>query len=478
MKVLAAFLVHTLVNFIIGLMVAKYLGPDQFGRFALAMAISMVAQTLCFEWIRQAAIRFYSLKASQEQPQLRATLDMSFAILSACAAAAAIAFILAGWNFSLSNELVALAFVAAITNGLFDYKTALVRARFQDGLYGKIVIIKNILAFFLTVGGAFFFQSAAMTVAGMCVSMASAVIFMRGALSDPQARPSLAERALAFDHARYALPIITANVLYLAIPLTNRAIISSHYGFAENGQFSLAFDIGSRLIAAVGSALDVLLFQIAVRADEMHGREKAREQVAANMATIFAILVPSAVGLWLILPSLEHLIVPGEFRGPFAHYLTLLLPGLLAFGVMNFAINAFFQIRKSTLPLIGAALCACLVNAGLIFAIASTKDATRFAIAQSGAFVAAFATLAIFAAASGARWPRARDLLLTIIATAIMAAALYPMRQWPPGVFTLAAQIVAGATIFGGLVAVFDIAILRSNIMNAWRGRRGDAPGH
>lgn len=473
MRVLAAFLFNTLINFIIGLMVAKFLGPEQFGRFALAMAISMVVQTLAFEWLRQAAIRFYSVKSAQERPELRATLDMSFAAISVILSAASAVLILSGFTFSLSQELIALGFAAAIANGLFDYHTALVRARFQDALYGKLVVTKNILALVLTIGGAFYFRSAAMTLAGVCVSMASSVIFARQALSDANARPSLAQKFLAFEYARYSMPIVAANVLYLSIPLTNRAFISSHYGFAETGQFSLAYDIGTRLIAAIGSAMDVLLFQIAVRADELHGREKAREQVAANMATIFAILLPAAAGLWLILPSLEFLIVPSEFRGPFAHYLTLLLPGLFAFGVMNFAINAFFQISKATLPLIGAAIMACLTNAALIWLAPVAQDASRFALAQTGAFFAALFTLMLFAARGGASWPRLRDIALTIAATAAMCAALLPLRAWEPGVVTLIVQVAAGAFVYILAVAVFDIARLRSHIQAAWRNRHG-----
>ena len=42
MRVIAAILVNTLFNFVIGLLVAKFLGPDQFGRFALAAAVGMM----------------------------------------------------------------------------------------------------------------------------------------------------------------------------------------------------------------------------------------------------------------------------------------------------------------------------------------------------------------------------------------------------------------------------------------------------
>lgn len=461
MKVIAAFLVNTLFNFAIGLLVALFLGPEQFGRFALALAVGMVAQTVSFEWIRLAAIRFYSERSRLEQPELRATLDIAFAIISVVLAAASILFILAGLDLSLSHMLVALAFAAAIANGLFDYHTALVRARFHDNLYVQLVVSKNIAALILTVGGAFFFRSATMTLAGACISMASSVLLARRALHDDAARPKLASLSLAREYARYSVPIVAANVVYLSITLANRAMVTSQYGFAETGQFSLAYDIGTRLIAAVGSALDVLLFQLAVRADQTQGRAEAHEQVARNMAIVFAILTPAAVGLWLILPSLEALVVPPAFRGPFAHYLTLLLPGLLCFGFMNFAINAFFQIGKKTLPLIAAAVVAFGANFALVLALPKWENATHVALAQTGAFTIAFLLLAAFAMAGGAKWPRARDVFFTIVATLAMIAALWPSRSWTPGLATCAMQIAIGGAVYATFAYAFNIAGLR-----------------
>ena len=104
--------------------------------------------------------------------------------------------------------------------------------------------------------------------------------------------------------------------------------------------------------AAIGSALDVLLFQIAVRADDTHGRLEAKAQLARNMAVVLAIVAPACAGLWLTLPSVEQIIVPSEFRGPVAHYLGLIVPGLVGFALINYAINPIFQIAKRTAPLI------------------------------------------------------------------------------------------------------------------------------
>ena len=92
--------------------------------------------------------------------------------------------------------------------------------------------------------------------------------------------------------------------------------MASVYDFAETGQFALAYDLGMRAVMAFGSALDVLLFQIAVAAHEKHGEDRGLEQVASNMGVVFAFLLPACVGLWLVMPSVQALIVPGSFAAP------------------------------------------------------------------------------------------------------------------------------------------------------------------
>lgn len=472
MKVVIAFLINTLFNFVIGLLVAKFLGPEQFGRFALTLAVGLLLQTILFDWIRLAAVRFYSERARTAQPELRATLDAVFAMMATLGAGVAVCVMLSGIKLQLSNALIGLAATASITNGLFDYSTALVRARFHDGLYTRLMVIKNLLALALTTGGAYVFGSANLALVGVCLSVGGSVLMVRRSLADDEARPQLAQLALARDCLRYSLPIVSANALYLLIPLVNRSLVAARFGFGESGQFSLAFDLGARIVAALGSTLDVLLFQIAVRAEELHGAERAREQVGRNIAIILMVLAPACVGLWLVLPSLESVLVPQEFRGPFGRYLTLLLPGLFCFGMMSFSINPIFQIRKSTAPMIAAAVVACLVDGG--FAVFSPRgsDASSFAVAQAASLAAALATLIVFSMATKPKWPSLRDLATIGIGSAAMTFAVLPLRKHAPGVATFVEEGVIGAAIYAAIVIAFDTAGMRTLIVGLTAARK------
>ncbi len=462
MRVVLAFLLNVAFNFAVGLLVAKFLGPEEYGRFALALATAVAVQTAFLDWLRLGATRFYSERSRGEDPALRATLDVAFALITAGVAVGTTLLFMTGVTFPLSHGLIALALGAAVANGLFDFNTALVRSRFHDGLYMKLVVVKNLLALLLTGGGAFYFGSARMALIGGIVSLSGSVAVARAALSDPEAQVHLARFAVARWLLRYAAPIVASNLLYLCIPLANRALVAVLYGFSESGQFSLAFDIGTKAVQAIGSTLDVLLFQIAVAAHDRLGSEHAKRRVADNMAIVVALLLPACAGIWLVMPGIQSLIVPAQYRGPFEQLLTLMMPGLFCFALILYAVNPIFQISKRTAPLIGAALVGCAADAVLLAVLPRSADASSLAIAQSGAFAAALVALLAIASASKPAWPALRDLGATVLATAAMTGALLPFRAHAPSLAVLCLQVGTGVVVYAGLVVLFDIAALRS----------------
>ena len=147
---------------------------------------------------------------------------------------------------------------------------------------------------------------AKMTLIGTIVSLGGSVVTARAALHDPASNPISRGFPIARSLMAYSLPIVGANLLYLAIPLANRSILAILDGFSETGQFSLAYDFGTKAIQAIGSALDIVLFQIAVATHELHGPAQARRQIARNMTIVIAMVLPACTGLWLILPSIEN----------------------------------------------------------------------------------------------------------------------------------------------------------------------------
>ena len=467
MSVVFAFALNTVFNFGIALLVARHLGPAEYGRFALAAATSTFINTALFDWLRQATTRFYSERTRSERPQVRATLDLAFATITLGLGIVAILLTLSGVEIVLSGALLALAAAGGAAHAMFDFHAAIVRARFDDRTYLRMVAVKHGLGLLLTVGGAWWFHDARVALAGMCVSIAGSVLAARRALIDDNAAPALAQPALARVYLAYGAPLVLAGVIGQAAPLLVRTAIAQRYGFAEMGQYSLAYDIGIKLVAAVSSTLDVLLFQLAVRADELQGRAEAKAQIARNLAIVAAVTGATCVGFWLTLPSFEALLAPQSYHGHFSRYIVALLPGFFAFGVAQYGIIPIFQIAQRTAPAVAGSLVS-LGVAALAVAFAG-GGGERLAQAQSVGVGLGLATLLVFAAAQKPTWPPARDLLAGLVGVGAMAACVAPLRGMAPGAATMALQICAGALVCVPVLLAFDVGSVRGAIARKLR---------
>ena len=140
MWMMLVFTVNSLLNFVVSLLVAKFLGPAEYGRFVLALSASVVIQLLLFDWLRFAATRFYSERDRLQRPNVRATLDAAFGWIAFAASLAAFGVYASGLDLPLSPDLAGLAIGVSISNGLFDFACALLRARFLDKSYGLLVV--------------------------------------------------------------------------------------------------------------------------------------------------------------------------------------------------------------------------------------------------------------------------------------------------------------------------------------------------
>jgi len=471
MWMMLSFLLNSLLNFAVSLLVAKFLGPEEYGRYGVALSLAVVVQTLLFDWLRLSATRFYGQRDHEQHPEVRATLDTSFALVAALVLCAAAII----WRFdvvrSLAPGLAALAIVYAAACALSEYAAALLRARFLDRGYAFLVLSKNALYFLLAVGGAALFHSAPVVLVGMMAAMAVSLLLSGRELIAPGAAPGKAQASLALRYFVYGTPIVLANVLYQTVPLTDRWMVSNALGFAEAGQMSLAFEVGIRIVGALGSALDVILFQLAVLAEKTDGEDRARAQVSRNMGIVAAIALPAVAGVYAILPSFEALLAPHDFQGPFGRYFTLQIPALLAFALINYALNPAFQIAHRLAPLIIAALAACVANFLAILFLAPSTDATKFALAQSISSMTGFVVLMALLLGSTKVRPRIVDIVGALVGCAALLVATAPLRAMAPGLVVMLAQIVVGAGAYAAIAYAFDVADLRSAVVPALRRR-------
>ena len=463
MIVILLFGLNAALSFALSLVLAALLGPPGFGVYALALASASFINAALFEWLRLATTRFTSGRAGREDAAVPATLRRAYAATSlALAGSTLLALGVAqrgGRDLGVSASLIVATALAGLALGWFDRGTALARARFRDGAYAILVGTRGVAAFALATAAAFLLGDPAAALAASALAAAMALgLARRGPTAAPaDGRPSA---ALLRRFARYAWPLVAAGAVYQLLPVLNRAVLASRSGLAEAGYFSLASEIGLRLFQNLGAALDLALFQLAVRAEELHGPVAAERQAARNLGIVVAVVTPAAAGLVAVLPSFEAVFVPAAFSGQVVPAMTLLVPAFACFAIAQFGLSPLFQLRGRTAPAVAASLVALALDTALVFGWPG-MGSREAAAAQLVAVAAALATLTGLAVVQGGRLPW-RDIAGTVLATLVMLAVVWPLRQLGASTSTLAVQVAAGAVVYAGTAFALDLAGCRA----------------
>lgn len=471
MILVAIFLVNAALSFALSLVLASLLGPDGFGRYAIGLSVTLVINTVLFEWLRLSTTRFYSERVRAEDPAVRLTLDRTYLAMGAGLAALTAALLGLGLDLGLSGALFGAASACGLAYGFCEYRMALARARFLERPYALLCLLRALFGFLFSAGAALATANPALVLVGAALSAFLPILVVRRTLRDAPPPETGFRRDLALTFARYALPLVAASAFYQLLPLLNRTILAGREGFTEAGYFSLASELATRLFQNLGAALDLGLFQLAVRAEERHGRAAAEAQVARNAGIVAAVVVPAALGLWAVWPSFEALFIPAAFRDRLAETMRLMIPTLAAFALVQYALNPVFQLRRRTAPVVAAALVALVIDLAIVLGWPALAGPHGFAAAQLAAMTGGLLVLGTVAIRSGGRLPW-RDLALSGLAGGIMAAVLWPTRGLAAPALLLGPQVVAGAVLYGVLAVAFDVAGARRYLARQLAARR------
>lgn len=464
-----AFLLSALVQFGLGLVLAALLGPAEFGVYAIGFAASVVAQTLFYEAMRLSITRFAG--GAGGLPLLfRIGLAVPMVL-----AVVALAFVLVrGGDRAF---LLATGIVAAIIMGLAECRAAWLRAHFAETSYAVLLLLRTGLSLVLMPLAAIHTQRADAVLAAFALSIVLAMGMHRAFFRKLLAAVAGGDYPNPLAMFAYALPIVATNVAYLGLLLALRLSMAQEAGLAEAGRFSLALDLVGKLVMTLGTALDLWLFQLAVRAEREGGDAAGQQQLTRNFGRIVALLAPAMLGLWLVLPSLEALIVAPSFRGAFTSHAAMLIPGLLAYGIVQYALHPFHQIAKRTTILLVAALLS-LVSTLLVLTLAPALRLPALIVPALALMVAMLLALLLLG------WWRDRSVPLMeralpgqlALALGAMLIAVAPMRYvLEPGATALLASIIMGVIAYGVVAWALDLAGLRGLVLDQRRRTKNGA---
>ena len=358
-------------NFLLNVLLARWLAPADYGAFALAYSIFLLLGVFHSAILTEPMLVFGPGKYRERFPEyLGILLRGHFALMLPGAALLAAAAFLLGWLYSPAVER---AFLALAIAGPFILLLWLVRRAFYVQLNpgwaaaGGGVYLLILLASILTLRTAGRLTPATgflAMAAGSLITCLLLLVLLRPTL----ATDSSAIRAVAADHWRYGRwSVATAgaswlpsNIYYVLLPawmsMEGAAALRALMNFAMPVLHSMA-------------ALSLILLPSLVRARKGHG-DRGMHKTMHSFLALYAFGSATYLALLVALgPRLFRLLYAGKYSA--YAFLPLLLVGLIPFGsvlytVMGSGLRALEQPKWIFWSYVGSSLVALVVGIPLV----------------------------------------------------------------------------------------------------------------
>lgn len=455
-----------LINFLALSVYTRLLVPDEYGRYALALATVSLASAVLFQWIQLGLLRFLPRHAGHEERLLSTILAAYLMMVAVTGGIGLAVYGLLGpgpWQAILPVALVLL-----WVQGWFEINLQLLSSQLEPMRYGILAGARATLA--LAVGGilAWAGWEARAPLWGLVVGGAAAVlVFTEGAWKS--VRYKHVDRGLLQELARYGLPLGVTFVFSFVISTSDRYLIAWLIDEKSVGMYSAGYDLGQFSLGVLMMIVNLAAYPIIVRALENEGVEAARNQLKRQGLLLLAIAVPATAGFIVLAENISAVLLGTEFRISAASILPWIACAALVGGIKAYYFDLAFQLGKHTMGQVQVVMMASLVNIALNLAW----------IPSHGLLGAAWATLVAYAVGLLlSTWLGRRHFKLpgmpmhgikVLAATALMVAAIWPVHE-QQGAMALLGQVLLGGGCYAAALWILNPGDLRAAVMQ-WMGR-------
>jgi O-antigen/teichoic acid export membrane protein len=407
-----------LVNFAALMLYTRLLDPEQYGKYALVIALVSMAGVIAFQWLRLVVGRWWPKEQHDSKDFLGRSLLIFLTLSAGSIAISAVAAIF--WPDPSWALLIVFSGLLLVAQQWLELNLMLATMEFSPGRYAKLLGAKSILA--LLIGGALAWAGwgAWGPLLGLFVASTIVVpIFGRhlwqGAKLAKTPRPALREQL------SYGLPLVATFALGWVISSSDRLLIGWLMSVDAAGLYSAGYDLAQQGVGLILATVQVAAYPLAVRAMESGGPNAARVQMKHSGEMIFFLACSAAGALCALAGPIAQIVVGPEFQQSTAQLLPIVGIAAALFGMKAFHFDMAFHLDSNSKPILVSSALAAVLNIVL----------NLFAIPRFGLMGAAFATLAAIgcglalSAWWGLRCPQMPPVLPLISKGAVFFAATY-----------------------------------------------------
>jgi O-antigen/teichoic acid export membrane protein len=450
---------------------SRLLAPSGYGKYALVLATVNLLGALFFQGLMLALVRY--LPAYRDEPlRLKSTL-LTAALALVAVGAIVVAVLCAIPGLKVGPAVVVATWLLLGGQQLFDlfceYARAQIRPwRFMGLQLGRALLATILGAVFIAMGGGWM----GAVVGTMVGNLLPAVVAYRRDWTGVRLG---IDRDVLRVLCQYAIPLSMTIALAVIISSSDRFLIAWFLGDHAAGLYAATADLTARTLTMLMMSVYSAVFPLAVRLLEERGPEAASERMSENASLMLGVGLPATVGLAILAGNISHCVLGEQFRSAAAGVMPLIAIGALLAGFKGYHLDAAFQFAHRTIHQVWIVAVAALVNIGLnLIAI------PRYGINGAGVVsVIALLLSMVMTAWVGRRYFPLKFPFASIariaLAAAVMAAVLWPTREYRGGV-ALTVQVGVGAAVYGLLLTAMNVLGLRDKVTRrlaaATAGRR------
>lgn len=353
-----------LASFVLLPIITRYLGPDQYGEYALALAVSGLVGTVATSWIRNVAFRYYYDERAAGNSR---TFYWSLILLQALVVV--ITFGLTAILLPrISQDIVSLRILLAAATMVIaaDFQAltlAFVRAEEQSGRYAAGEIAAAVTRLLGTTAGLIigFRDPAFLFFAAAGASAIGSFVAFAGLSSSLLGRPGVSVAAMGkvIRHVFGALPFSLGQWLG---NLSDRLVLNAYASTAAVGIYSAGFSLGDRIIGGLVEAVFMMSWPDIMNSWAAGGHALARQAVRRY----FQIYLWLTVGPLFALVTFGHSVV-AVLGSSYSDAVNVL--GLVAFAAwirgLSRGFNRHFELEKRFYALSLVTIFGAIINLAL-----------------------------------------------------------------------------------------------------------------
>ena len=373
-------LVAALVTVVGSPVLARVLGPADYGSLAVAVTAVLVGSALLLGWLEVAAVREL---ADGSRPAAETLSDVLVPVLGATALAAAGALV--AYAAGADGPLVALIAAAGVTWGLTAFFSGALRARSHAWGFAGLWTMASGGRFLLGIPAALAGLGVRGVVAAWVVGMWGGLA--AGARSLRVRLGRLRWRRPPREVTRFSSPVVLVTFGMVVLSLADRLILGLYAPKAAIGVYALAYAMVEQSLVLLFSILLATKFPELLRLFDAEGPERAARALGRALETCLVVAVAVGLPLALFGGDLLRLVGGEAYAGGDTAFIPFVVVGVLLMGVAQYAAIPFQQTRATGAWALSVGL-AVVVNLGLNFLLVPRAGLLGAGIATAAGYAA------------------------------------------------------------------------------------------